>query len=526
MGYEFPLRKASSADIASPIPLNEELTMIADQVNMVDGHNIDSTSFAANVIPATNAFGKRYAAHIGSDPGVKVSAAVFQYPDASATNVFTLEEHGRWQEVTGATVTTDTTGLSSIKAEAHVQYMWHGWTGSSSVDDYDHIAHGVHVNSFRSIPANVQFALRIDGVVVDDSITGHVKLNRTDFYPIKAIPERTQSPLAIGLSPTQPGPLQPKTQRIAGLGPQCMAVITQAALQVEPGQHVVTLVVRRLISSDLAQRVPASASDIVTIYNRTVIVDESPVLPQITYSSSGVSVAEFANETVLSQSTMYTDRVQPILNALNDLRTYHIRPYSLRYEHLPSILISTARFETGSSPNVVTTTNWFDGENGAIATLTSGSTGWTLLHDGAGTEFKTSITTNVTSQASFVRIRGHVQISYIIDNAELHPAASGYYVAVAIGYKMNGVWNIITRSISYLNSWNVINDADGTSAEETQVPLLSYLDYRSSLPSYNITSFGIFAAVFSNANYDGGVNWARVKVGWRQAGLFVYQYRN
>lgn len=526
MGYEFPLRKSTASDIASPIPLNEELTMITDRINLVDGHNINSASFSANVVPATNAFGKRYAAHVGSDPSFKVSSAVYQYPDDSASNVFTLEEHGRWQEVTGATVTTDTTGLSTIRAEAHVQYMWHGWTGTSLLDEHDHIAHGVVVNTFRTLPANIQFALRIDGVVIDDSITGHVKLNRTDFMPIKAIPERSQSALAVGLSPTQPGPLQPKTQRIAGLGPQCMAVVVQAAVQVEPGPHTVTLVVRRLIASDLSQRTPSYVTDIVTVYNRTIIVDEAPLLPQVTYSSSGVSVTEFQNETILSQTTMYTDRVQPMLNALNDLRTHHIRPYSLRYEHLPQILISTARFETGQSPNVVTTTNWFDGETGVIAGATTGSTGWTLLHDGAGTEFKTTITTNVTSQASFVRIRGHVQISYIIDDAEAHPRASGYYVAVALGYRMNGVWYIINRSISYLNSWNVINDADGLSAEETQVPLLSYLDYRSSLPSHNISAFGIFAAVFSNANYDGGVNWARVKVGWRQAGLFVYQYRN
>jgi hypothetical protein len=526
MGYEFPLRKSAASDIASPIPLNEELTMIADRINLVDGHNINSASFSANVVPATNAFGKRYAAHVGSDPSFKVSSAVYQYPNASASNVFTLEEHGRWQEVTGATVTTDTTGLSTIKAESHVQYIWHGWTGTSLIDEYDHIAYGTTVNSFRSIPVSIQFALRIDGVVVDDSITGHIKLNRTDFYPIKAIPERSQAPLLAGLSPTQPGPLQPKTQRIAGLGPQCMAVVVQAAIQVEPGPHTVTLVVRRLISSDVSQRVESSVSDVVSVYNRTLVVDEAPFLPQITYSSSGISVPEFQNEDVLSQTTMYTNRVQPVLTALNDLRTYHIRPYSLRYEHLPQILISTARFETGQSPNVVTTTNWFDGETGAIAGATSGSTGWTLLHDGAGTEFKTSITTNVTSQASFIRIRGHVQISYIIDSAETHAGASGYFVAVALGYKMNGVWNIITRSISYLNSWNVITDSDGKTAEETQVPLLSYLDYRSSLPSYNISAFGIFAAVFSNANYDGGVNWARVKVGWRQAGLFVYQYRN
>lgn len=524
MSYEWPMEVVRDADILAPATFNADLAHAAEQLNDLDAHNLQASSFATGATFGTGATGKIWPVVQVCDPDFGTPGA-YQYPQKGVANVFQVQNNSQWQVISNTTQSNITTGSVELRVDAYIQYIWFDWLGTNLVLAYDHVSHSNSTLSQASLPCGLQVAVRIDGVVIEASIPGHLSTKRRDFWPVKAQPERAESRFGGAVSGTQPGPAQPKTPRIFALGPECMGVVIQCVVAVPPGTHTVELVARRPMPPSAGGRLStATSDDAVYIYNRVVVVEEVVSWAPTSSTSAGLSVSPFTPDSALTTTSIYTNRMQTLVTAVNDLPQHAVRKHSLRYEHLPQILAGAAS-RTMVPALVQHTNDWYPGFTDTYAAAQTADTGWWLLNDGAGNDFNTTTTFAVSTVASYVRVRAHVHMSSVEDYTAT-PAnlnAKGFFAAFAIAYKMNGSWNLIKSSINIVNSWNVCPISATANPEEMNIPLLGILDYSSSLGAFNITNIGVVACGFLNANY-GGV-WPRAKVIWKEGGITALMFR-
>lgn len=191
--------------------------------------------------------------------------------------------------------------------------------------------------------AQVQYAFRVDGVVLTETITGRFDNEQPSFTPARVVAPRDPST-------TSTGPyLERFRERPDAINIPMCGVRLSAAVSVEPGLHRIELVTRRVPcgrNGRFSLR-PPNVGDLtasveytptrsrVVVYNRQLLVTESPIEPfDAAAFGAAVTVPAFDSEDVVSQNSLVDDRLKPVVEAENALEAYQIARGAVNGDHL------------------------------------------------------------------------------------------------------------------------------------------------------------------------------------------------
>ena len=377
------------------------------------------------------------------------------YQGFRATNLQTLSAGSGWTPLAGGedmiprgeidgidqesersvdlTITTKkTTGESKLWITAFAQYVRNGF-GWSGQEDYTHMDDtdydptsadvkpakrplnifyipgpkeeayypsrcGLHHLSQGYTSANVQFAIRLNGQVLEETITGkRFELERSSLGARhrKTLERNTNADTSDKTFPSTPsiyklpGPAQ-KQIRATALGPEMLGVRLGTIVSVGPGPHTIEIVARKLTMTSKNTNMPF---DVVGVHNRQLFVMEMPINRSIDASHSGVlSQGVLEKEDSVSSDTLLTG-LSNLGNAANSIEAAHIRPGSLRNTHLQSKVVTTDLALTGvpdvGIPHLQETNSTFHADDNwsrwqSLSTLHSATAECTTTDSAAG----------------------------------------------------------------------------------------------------------------------------------------------
>lgn len=479
----------------------------------------------------------------------------------STEDIFVIPNTQAWVSVTnnaGAPLkTTITTDQAVLWITAYVQYVWNGFFepkgGPSVVDDVytgsgnygqdptdflnaDGSQRAPYAYRLREItpefenkypdrggfhhlsrgerPANVQFALRVDGRIIEESITG--KQGTYDHEPkgIRAgqSSERRAAQRSFEYKVTydnalpRPGQRVP-SERAVGLGPEVLPVRFGCTVPVAPGTHDIEIIARRLRP---LQDQELKVGDYVGVFSRRLLTMELPA-----YSSRATdritppTIPSFESETGITQTRIGTNITQKLQNRLNDIRVADVARNSLPNTHLPSkVKYSNRALITPTiTDNQVSTglsrarwPGWGSYKNRVVSGSSDGwgetfvdatGAGWFMLTDGlSGDDLeiapsganagKLNVASNeflITMADVNLRRIAPIKSDFVSDIDPAGPSDKpwrdylGYYMphkyldffaAFSIGYYDGANWNIVdAHRPSWVNRYNWIHRMSG-----------------------------------------------------------------
>lgn len=240
----------------------------------------------------------------------------------------------------------------------------------SNSDFSDLNAYASGTKTLNYFAAQVQYAFRVDGAVLSESITGRFDNELRTVRPLKR-----QRPLkgtrgSAGGTDSPVGaeynrfPNRPDAVNI----PMYSTRLT-ASVEVEPGAHLVELVVRRVPCGkrrefELTPPPQTSVDPIAPvidtdhramIYNRILSVTEIPIESvESSLFREAVTVATYDDEDVVDSQSLYTDRLQSVADKSNEVRSFQVARGAINGDHLGnySTVLAVAQ---GSNPTVAFT---------------------------------------------------------------------------------------------------------------------------------------------------------------------------
>lgn len=401
MSYIFPRRVLRSGDVMDNVELTEDITPAADRVSgKLNMHNfdqgisstvaVDGEAFYAVThykrTPAPVAFlWTRYVAAATTPP--------WGEPDgASSSAMYLVQNNFEWQAMvddTGDIAEVNiTTGQSVLWINAFAQYVWWGFNPALGSGTW-FSPYLQHINEAQFYPVNLQFALRVNGNVIPETITGIDDLTYRVSAPFKPDRQREDGLTTSDGDGILPGPQDIRGEQVCALGPPCLPIRIGACIPCVPGPQKVELVVRRVPLVTETEVFPYQSYDKVYIYNRQINVVELKAFPVDSVGPAETTAPAFEPEDSLTQASLYTDRVQPVIAAYNDVQEGSLAKGALMHYHLPGALYASATTERNYSAGV-TFNNYYPGWLGAaVNTVTttgySGAqaTGWKLITNAA-----------------------------------------------------------------------------------------------------------------------------------------------
>jgi len=579
MPYIFPKRTLKDGDVLDPQELNEDFVGSADLYSgKLDQHNF-STAIQPTV--AKDAYYQSYYAYKEVEIGWGTSGSWEERPyrtDAIATGfgATQIPNDGSWETLAFSHGDKDGSGIMSITAgssvfwiTAQLQYIWRGWERNGTHyfsrpinSDYSRTLGNQGVNS---TPARVQFAIRINGNVIFDALTGKELPYDREAEPVIAEVQRTISVLGSPPNP-MPGPQQSYMYDTTALGPEIFPVRISATVPMPPGTHTVELVCRRLAITgslepylnDDARGSSASGGngpDNVYVSNRQLGVVVLPTYATATTTFDSVTVTGFEAEDIVSAESLGLDRVDAVRDKFNAVKPGSLSRGAFNNLHLPSMIGANTQQVTmeGVAPTYAAASlNRYPGwsATGASAFTTSDTgTGWRTLRAGtSGIEFKTgSFTVNeestliIHANVHLIRVKSAGAISVILrfSGGGRVVAQTGNWCALRIGCEIGSDEITFARTEANLNSFNTCGDtrasASGSSellttaqfgqllseqsATHTNIPLYLVLDI-SATGDYPVGTtfdyFTVYGAIMNDSTYE---------YRWRSGNLSVLQLK-
>ena len=470
-------------------------------------------------------------------------------------DVFVIPNTQAWVSVTNnagnALKSTFTTDQAVLWITAYVQYVWNGFfepKGGPGIDvddaEYENSGHfeldptefldsdgdqrapyayrlreasseyenkypdrgGFHHGSRGERPANVQFAIRIDGRVIEESITG--KHGTYDHEPKgfragessegKAGQRSFEYKVTYDSALPRPGQRIP-TERAVGLGPEVLPVRFGCVVPVAPGSHTVEIIARRLRP---LQDQDLKVGDYVGVFSRRLLTMELPSYAARTTSRvSPPTIPSFESETGITETRIGTNTSQKLQNRLNDIRVADVARNSLPNTHLPSKVKYSKR--TAITPGLQTMTTgdvlstgysqarwpgWGTHKNRVVTNRLDGwretfedanGAGWFMLTDGASDDLLIESSDLSVAGNEFLVAMADVNLRRITpsksdfarsldveDSQHWRDYLSWYmphkyldlYAAFSIGYYDGSNWNIVdAHKPSWINRYNWIH---------------------------------------------------------------------
>jgi hypothetical protein len=206
-----------------------------------------------------------------------------------------------------------------------------------------------HVSMGHS-PADVQFAIRVDGQILEETITGKRNTHERTPLGMRNVETRavdndavhTDKPSA-GLSKPSGGNLNQKmpgnrspTVRSAGLGPEVFGTRLSTVVRMGAGSHKIEIVARRLNNVDGIYNLP---NDAVGVLNRQLSVTSISRDRHVSQSMAPSNLPAFDTEDPLQLIAP----TQTLEKLLNNIPPNAVKSNSLRHQHLKSIVRNWSR---------------------------------------------------------------------------------------------------------------------------------------------------------------------------------------
>jgi len=389
MSYIFPRRVLRPSDVLDPIELTLDFSPAAERLSgHINAHNINDD--IAGVVPvASDAFYTR--AHYSQTAYFAIPqppAAGMPDDDPTPLNAYQVQNNFAWQTITndaGAPAQiTLATGNSVLWVNAYAAYLWQGFSYNRFFPTAAYGAPIFEQHKFGAMysPANVQFAIRVDGAIIEETVTG---IAQEGYQPSVAI-----KPLDFKQYGDLPGPQDIRCDPVESLGPPCLPTRLGACVPVQAGDHIIELVVRRTpeikrVGTVLQSRV-YEPGDNVYVFHRQLHVVDLKSFPVDSTTAADVSVPSFEEEDTLNQTSLYTDRYQKLVTGYNAVQEGNLARGALTHDHLAPVLPGAAKQEVVFAQPVLFN-NYHPGSTLDTVTLTryagTPAVGWTLLTDGS-----------------------------------------------------------------------------------------------------------------------------------------------
>jgi len=542
MSYIFPRRVLRPGDVLDPQELTEDITPAADRVSgKLNMHNFDQG--VASTIPVspqafyeTTHYEKTFVPFIWSRPLRGDPAPPWGVPDGTTTpSMMEVQNNFEWQAIidgTGeAAQVAITTGQSVLWVNAFAQYLWHGFLETPPSGSLWWLR--LHRYDAQFDPSNIQFALRVNGNIIAETVTGIDDLTYRASIPIKPTAQRQTGFTDASADRVLPGPQDARGPQVCALGPPSLPVRISACIPCVPGAQLVELVVRRvplIRTSDVLEYLPG---DKVYVYNRQINVVELKAYPIDSVGPAEVTAPALETEDTLNQAALYTNRVQPIIAAYNDVQEGSLARGALMHYHVASALLASATTERDYGSGVAFNNyypGWLSPARDTVTTTGySGAqaTGWKLITDASNNNPLSVTNVNMSSARKLLILANlHVrnvsglavtrtstagdesQFDFIptTTSTESHSAIANFAL-FQLMYQNVGAsatnWTSISESLGMVNNFvwwpalypsTTLTTAYPTSGiENVDVALLGYIETSVPLPS-NI-NIGVFGSV-------------------------------
>lgn len=506
MGFRFPARRISQREPADPAALRETIQSTVEELGgSLNEHNVVAGTFAADRFPSGLYYDFHYASQ-DADPHIHDGAPFL--PTAASADAWQVPEGGEWNTVSGMT-TTYTAGQHTIWAIALVNY-------------------GITVAFSKSTAAfnkpRVQFALRVNGIVIEETITGTERPDEgapRHVRPITPIVSNTTTAFTFP-SVHDMKTLDYSTARTTGsMSWHCRALRLQAQWQVPQGSTTVEVVARRIVADD--DNYVGSTSYPVYVYNRRLLAVEMKMGGTDASSGQDIPVVYPVDGDAFNAAKLDTQMMGAVITAENALTIDAIKRAGMRHENLssqsPILFAATTELLPPSIPGYTATARTYPGWGG---TGTVGVGNWDVVNNGAsnlevvlddgGGDW------NFTDNPGFVVVLGNV--NYV--KADVGPPV--FYPAL---YQTLGVSTVYTSGATSLEqedqTWNDNPNSvlrPGPTYDpfdcRTDIPLFSFFDYRSAPPAG-----GAVAKIRALVTCDGYAT----STSWAGASLLVLIFR-
>ncbi len=366
MAHEFPKELAKNNFGRDPEILNERFRRLAGEIGDLNEHDLKAGLISAVSKVQNNAIHSLTSVRHQCDPQLENGGggSWYPFPGADADTLF-IPDDVSWTSIASVTVTT---GEDTLYMVGQFTYAGHG--------------------SLETIPdlfcVRAQFALEVDGAILDDTITGHV------------------DPMFVGVNfvyKTGHGEVSAETwdyrhleplPELGGMNKNLASGRVIFAVDVGEGTHTVRLMARRCPRTDLLPDVvavpvpfssfkddrenlyyrnkqlpgtqdPASFQPGLYVYNRGLYVIKIGGWQKAgTTTQSSFSPADLQEGDVFSETALETNRITAAAAVVNDLREGDLARGSLRAEHLPSVSTSS---QSAISSNITVNTEYTGFEN-------------------------------------------------------------------------------------------------------------------------------------------------------------------
>jgi hypothetical protein len=470
MAYIFPKRRLRDNDVLDPTELNEDFAPASDlysgnlnEHNFEDAINPDvetdvyPTASGASTPILSNAYWNIYYAHKRVNPGWGTPDN-YTNPESGAilSVISTVSNTPAWEAVDD-TVLTIVTGNSKLWLLAQVQYIWDGWTAEGGHNySYPPNFDGTSTNEalWARFPSKVQFAIRVNGQIVEGTKTGLDFPEEKMLQPYKTLQERTSGKAVSDGDPAlvTPGPGHDGEENCGALSPECHSLRMGAFHSVSAGTHTIEIVYRRLalVTPD-DFRSQYQASNKFYVANRQLLAVDYPVVPPATASAAVSSTPAYESEDVISRESLGVDRVNAVRAKFNDVGEGALRRGALNNNHLKS-QISQKEQATISPALSQTFSTWYPGfDTSALASLSGGTTGWYLLNDGASNNLQIATSNWTISKESVILLLGNVEIYRINATSSASRSDANQFCALALGMTVGSSFEVLSPSEMVIN---------------------------------------------------------------------------
>jgi hypothetical protein len=330
MAHTLPPKRFRDGEPVDPEAFNqvfqETATKLAARLNE---HDIDADKLKTT--PVAVADEAYYDAHYikrAADPNLTRGGGAFYAQPSSVAGeaVAALAEQGQWQSLTDLAGTQTmslsmTTGEDTLVIIGQAQHF--GWFGAGA-------ALNAALTPGVSTPLRIQYALKVDDLVLDETCTGAF------FWPDAPPQEWYRATPAATSAEFDYRHIQ-YIQDTVGTNNATMPVALFYAVPVIAGAHTVELVGRMLPGLNYKT---AEDGDGVTVqvFNRQLLVLRIKGGSPYAGGTPDTVVSAFEDGQPFTLASVFTDAQYRLRDTLNDIEPRHIERGALRNEHLPTLI--------------------------------------------------------------------------------------------------------------------------------------------------------------------------------------------
>lgn len=488
ISYLFPEQILNDADVLDPVVVNQWLIDAAEKYSgNLNEHAFKDELFyvEGNSLVADNCFGRNNYVETLGTPGLTTPMSAVPAFDGTG-NEFVVPNHGSWEVVEDLTQTI-TTGQCQLFVVGNVNFFWQDYYTSTAKDS----------------GAAVQFAVRIDGVIEDGTITGHQNIQYRTYEPYKAAAQR-------GEATALPGPSLPKTEMIGGIG---VCVASCRLMMVTPyilsaGTHTIEIVARRVTARSL--NYAYSATDRVSVFTRTLFVYDIPWMAKVQTSLGALDIDPYDTEDDLG-ATRINDDFDYVKDVYNDVQTGAAARGAFNHHHLPGRLFQAAVQETITPTSFQTSTSKFLGVGSTDIAATSSDDGWYLLNDGGGNELLITDTFTIDGDYCCILVLANLQLR------DARSAGGGIpdedsIGAVVVLYELDGVVTMANRPHFVVPWWrgSAPFGTPNLTTTELDIPIMVCIDFSDTPATGDVTNIGLYISGTSTGAADApSLTWQR-----------------